>query len=118
MERGIKYRSRLLPRVVNVHNAQRSDMEVRNERDESLVQGNGKSPLHVLRKDLAEFIRVVGCRSVIAIPEVRQEVLLHCQCLTGLWGTVDKDAVELLQNKRVDTGPQPTNRLGNIAMIS
>jgi hypothetical protein len=55
---------------------------------------------------------------VIAIPEVRQEVLLHCQCLTGLWGTVDKDAVELLQDKRVDTGPQPTNRLGNIAMLS
>jgi hypothetical protein len=68
VKRGIKDWSQLLPRVVNVQNAQRSDMEIRNERDESLVQGNGKSPLHVLRKDLAEFIRAVRCRSVIAVP--------------------------------------------------
>jgi hypothetical protein len=36
-------------------------MEIQNEWDELLVQGNGKSPLHVLRKDLAEFIGVVCC---------------------------------------------------------
>jgi hypothetical protein len=43
-------------------------MEIRNEWNESLVQGNRKSPLHILYKDLAEFIRIVGCRSVIAVP--------------------------------------------------
>jgi hypothetical protein len=120
MKGGIEYRSRLLPRVVNVNNVQRSDTGVWNERYESLVQGNGKSPLvvnvhnaqgsdmevwnerdeslvHVLREDLAEFIWVVGCPSIIPVPEIRQEVLLCCRCLKGLWGTVDKDAVELLQ---------------------
>jgi hypothetical protein len=68
VKRGIEYRSRLLPRVVNVHNAQRSDMEIRDEWNESLVQGNCKFPLHVLYKDLAEFIRIVHSRSVIAVP--------------------------------------------------
>jgi hypothetical protein len=52
--------------------------------------------------------------------ESRKESVLYlrCRCLTGLGDTVDKHAVKLLQDMRVNTGPQPTNGLGDIAMFS
>jgi hypothetical protein len=93
-------------------------MEVWDEWNESFVQGNGKSPLDVLRKDLAEFVRVVCCRSMITVPQIRQEILLRCRCLAGLWGTVDTDAVEFLKGMRVDAEPQAADGLGDIAMLT
>jgi hypothetical protein len=106
MKGGIKFRSRLLPRVVNVNNVQRSDM------------GSGMNGMSLLSKAMANP-RLLPmstmpkgvtwrCPSMIPIPEIRQEVLLRCRCLKGLWGTVDKDAVELLQD----------NLLGDVAMLS